>query len=184
MTTSGRGAALSVAFTRLSSCFHHVFLLPARFVLCCPTSLSHTSSPLTLTEWSHSSCASATKYSCMIKFLSGSYPQRFDVTVLILHGVNMSWLSAFLCDSGKLAIFSMFQSRKTTLIRVKVQSNEFQFLETSVQNKFWPSCKFPENPELRSTSAGQHSLWGGWQHRPIAPGSLTCSPILSDLCNL
>lgn len=94
----------------------------------------------------------------MIEFLSGSYPQGFDVTVLILHGVNMSWLSAFLCDSGKLAILAMFQSRKTTLIRVKVHSNEFQFLETAVQNKFRPSCKSPENPGLGSTSAGQHCL--------------------------
>lgn len=153
-TTLGRNNTFCHFHSSFLFFFHslrHLSRSPAACfsIPCPPASLSHTSSPLTLTQWSHSSYASASIFSRMIGFLSGSYPQGVDVTALILAGVNMSWVAALLCDSGKLAIFWMYNARKITLIWVgfMMHSNEFHFTATTVENTllWWtqtlrPSC--------------------------------------------
>lgn len=118
------GTTLSVTFIHLFLSFFHSLHPSSRspaacfFILSPPASLSHTSSPLTLTKWSHSSYASASKFSRIIEFLSGSYPQGVDVTALMLPGVNVSWLSALLCSSGTFGCFLTVQFNEITLICV------------------------------------------------------------------
>lgn len=192
-TTLERGTTLSVTFIPLSSCFslsatRHVLLLPAfsSSVVLPRSPTHHLLSPslndlippmplhLNTHVWSN--------------FSVEVTPQGLDVTALILHGVNMSWLSALLCDSGKLAIFWMFKSRETTLIWVVMRSNEFHFIETAVRNLFRPSSKFQQGTLtsdflLHCNTAYQEvgniitSLWG---FRDVHPSSTT-SVVLQDI---